>query len=147
MVLAAVPLLASGIDHLWRRMGIAAATATVAILPFFVWNPSAMWNALVGFQLNRPIRGDSTPIWSLGVEAPIVVALVAAVAVGIAIGWRRRNPAQLLLAQAATIGTYFVLSPNSFSNYWYFVAAVATGAVAVAPSGVDSEQVTEAAPV
>jgi hypothetical protein len=70
-------------------------------------------------------------------------ALVAVV-VGVALAWRRRNPPQLLLAQAATIGTYFVASPNSFSNYWYFLAAVAIAAIAIAPEDIESERATNA---
>jgi len=135
MVLAVIPLISAPVPDRWKRLGIAAATATATLLPFFVWNPGAMWNALVAHQFDRPIRGDSTSIAALGLVFPIAVALVLAIVVGLIAGRSAHTTGRLLLAQAATLGVYFVLSPNSFANYWYLVSILAIVAVI---AGVDS---------
>lgn len=131
MVLAVIPLISAPISDRWKRLGISAATATATLLPFFAWNPSAMWNALVAHQFDRPIRGDSTSIAAFGLALPIVVALVLAIVVGLIAGRSAHTTGRLLLAQAATLGVYFVLSPNSFANYWYLVATLVIAAVVV----------------
>jgi len=135
MVLAVIPLLSAPFPDRWKRLGISAAVAAVTLVPFFLWNPDAMWNALVAFQFDRPVRGDSTSIEAFGIVLPILAALALSIAVGLVAGRRANTPGKLLLAQAATIGVYFAASPNAFPNYWYLIAILAIGAVLIDAGG------------
>jgi len=129
MVLVLVPMLVSADSMRYRRVAVAVAVAAATYLPFLVWNPTALWYALVGYQLERIPRADAVSVWSIGWEVPAVVAAVVAVALCL-LAWRGlRTRATITLAQAAILGVYFVLAPNSFGNFWFLVTVIVVSSV------------------
>lgn len=141
MVLAVIPLLTMPMPDRWKRLSIAAGVCAVTILPFFLWDPQAMWSAVIADPLGRPIRGDSRSIAALGITVPVAVALVAAVVLGLLAGRLATSPGRLLAVQAATFGVYFLLTPNTFGNYWYLVTVLAFIATTM-KSGTNSDDET-----
>jgi hypothetical protein len=126
---------------LWRPARIGARTLAGAIalsatiaLPFFVWNPHALWRGVVAFQFEQPFRPDSlsalamfarfsgtVPWQGLGVVAAVAVALVCAIR---APTDRAGSAAAAALSGAATYLTFFVLEKQAFFNYYWFVCAL-----------------------
>ena len=131
MILALIPMLTVPESNRWRRLAVTATTGLVVTLPFFLWNPAAFWNALVGVQLVRVQRLDTSSIAALGAVLPIGVALVVTAGVAIILGRQVQSIHGVLLTQASALAVYFLLSPNTFRNYWFLVAYLLLAAVAM----------------
>lgn len=131
MILALIPMLTVPESNRWRRLAVTAMTGLVVTLPFFLWNPAAFWNALVGVQLVRVQRLDTSSIAALGAVLPIGVALVVTAGVAIVLGRQVQSIHGVLLTQASALAVYFLLSPNTFRNYWFLVAYLLLAAVAM----------------
>ena len=131
MVLALVPLLTMRRLPRVRLMLVVGVTGLVVTVPFLIWDPAAFWHALVGFQFDRVARTDVLSIGAFGIRLPIALALIASVAFGLAVGRRVQGGWHIVLAQAATMAVYFAVSTNSFRNYWFMVAMLVLGSVAI----------------
>ncbi len=131
MLLVAVPLIILAGEDRLRRLTLALATVAATYLPFFLWNPSAMWDALVGHQLGRLARTDVASVWALGFEIPIFVGVAVATLAGVAVCRGVPRVSSVLAVQALVLAVLFVLMPNSFLNFWFLVLAMIVGWLAL----------------
>lgn len=131
MILALVPFVAMNGPNRMRRPMVALGTAGLIYLPFILWNPIAIWDALFGQQLDRLAREDVASLWSIGIKIPSLAAVVVAGVVGLALASRVRSTDTLLLCQAAVLGVFFLLAPNVFLNFWFLVVAMVVSAVSL----------------
>ncbi len=129
MVLALVPMLLVPDRGRMRRIAVVSAIMLTSLAPFVLWDPQASWDALVGIQLERIQRLDTLSVASFGLQVPIVVAAAAATVLAIVLGRRIRTSAALAIVQASSLASYFVLSSNSFRNYFWLVAMMTLFAV------------------
>jgi hypothetical protein len=122
--------------ELLRFFGIAFGVAALVTVPFFLWNPSAFWFAVVKLQTLQPFRTDAMSYlaWWVqrGHEKPSTVwaFLISFVVVGLGV-WRLPRSAASF---AATVGVallfFFAFNKQAFCNYYAFVigaAAIAAG--------------------
>lgn len=115
---------------------IALATLTAVLLPFAIWAPAELWDALIVHHLENPFRLDSLSLTAFmarrGVELPTWTSFLAAAVVGLATLGLPRRAATLLLAVAVALTLFFALGRQAFQNYYYLVGATALLAASAA---------------
>ena len=121
---------------------VAAATVGTAIVaPLLIWNYRGTVDALLHFVLHVQFRPDSISIaaalapWTAwrpgGITALIAQLLVGAAA---ALWMRQRNLGGYLHASAAALLAGFLVAPQAFINYYFFVGVVLLLAALTGPS-------------
>lgn len=118
-------------DFRWKRVGIAGGVAAASVLPAFLVNPEAAWNAMVVNLMEVPPRLDSIGFAGIGWDIPLWLALMVSASVAIWMGRRGGSASRFLLALNATLATAFLFGSQAFLNYWFLVATLTMVAVAV----------------
>jgi hypothetical protein len=105
----------------FKLTGLALATATATVLPFAIWNLSALWHDTVLFHLRQPYRLDSL---SFAVPFPWIMKVGPVLALAFLI-WalraRLRSAASFPAVFGITLLLLVVTSKQAFVNY-YFLA-------------------------
>lgn len=129
-------LLAMRVDRKTERLGWAAASGLITMVPLLVWSPANAFETLVARPLALGLRPDSQSLpgfldsvgW--GFEPPLIV-LVGFVTVAGALAARRvETAADFLVAIGLVLGVAFSLG-LAFPNYWLLVAGLATFGIAL----------------
>ncbi len=119
-----------------RRWLWSALAALVPVVPFFVWDPRALFDACFRFLSALPPRRDAltftNALWQwLGVSLPSAAAFVlAAIAVGHACLRRSRSPAGFAEAAVLAYFAFFLFNRWAFANYWFLVGGLCSLAAA-----------------
>jgi hypothetical protein len=123
---------------LLRALGLAVAVT----LPFFVWNPTAFWEAVVAFHFRNPLRTDALSL-AVTVYQNWGVILPPALSFGLALAslWgvsRGSQPGLLrFLGGGAVVWlVFFVTAKQAFCNYYYLVLVFLAAAAAVSLPGI-----------
>ena len=130
-----------GMKHLIRAGAIAGLTASVIILPFFIWDPRAFLHSATALYVNL-LRTDaiSIPAWlklKFDIQLHLFITAGAGIAAAIATAWRgRRTPATFAAAMAFVLTVSFFFSTQAFLNYYFF----ATGCLCVALAAGDYQR-------
>ena len=131
-------------NRLLLRAVIVAAAIT---LPFVAWDAAGFWRSVVWLQFQEPMRADSLSMLSLFVHArwdvPRVVQTMApliALIVGMTLSFRYapRSPSGFALAIGFSFLLMFAFSKKAFCNYYFFVVATLSAAVAAGGEGEES---------
>jgi hypothetical protein len=132
-----LPLLWPGTSF-WRRIAIACATAAIVTVPFLIWDPRGFVNSVVLLQFAEPFRADSLSylVWMtrMGMWAPhLWITLTAALVAAALALWRLpRTPAGFAAGIALVSMASFAFGKKAFCNYYFFVIAALSVAVAAA---------------
>lgn len=136
---------------LWRqgRVGaralVSGAAIAVAIaLPFFLWDPAALWRGVVFFQIAQPFRMDALSVlvwWAhvFGTVPSQTIGFVTAAAAA-ALCWIRAprfgviSPSSVMLTGAATYLAFFAFQKQSAFNYYWFASALLAIVMTTAPA-------------
>lgn len=124
-VLAPPLLLLRPDEFRWRRVAIVAGTVLATALPFLIWDPGALWDAVVALHLGSLPRPDSVNLVHLGIEVPRWLVVGVPIGLGVWFGRRGGEGYRFMLALAAVLGALFLLGVQAFQNYWYLVASMA----------------------
>jgi hypothetical protein len=110
---------------LWRGFGprraLAAAGLGAAIcLPWLVANPNRFYGCTVRFFIDLPARQDSLSVWKFipaGLQTAAVLALVAA---GYLLAWRRLDGSlsSLVFGSGLLFAAFDLANKQSFENQW-----------------------------
>lgn len=106
----------------WGLLGKSTAVAVLTVLPFAIWNASALWHDLIEFHLVQPFRYDSvsfailSPVF-LKVGPILVLAFIAWIL------WRgnfgpRAFPALYGMAMLLFVST----NKQAFLNYYFLIS-------------------------
>ena len=144
LVLALPVMLLFRDDDRWKRFGVATGVAALTLLPAFVADWSAAWDAMIAPFLDAPIRLDSLGLAGLGLDVPSWVVAVVTVSVAAFMGRSGGGAPRFMLALAGTLAIAFVVGSQAFLNYWFFVGALALLAAGVSAT---TETVREREPV
>jgi len=129
----------------WRAIAVGVGVLAATIAPFLIfdWRPTVDGMLMRGATAFRP---DSDSIaafvnYLTGLVPPRWLAPAVQLAVGaLAYFWlRRRGLAGLLLASALALFASFLLGPQAFVNYYYFVAALLVCSAVVSGPSVVTE--------
>ncbi len=121
-----------------RDLIFAGAIAGAIALPFFLWDPTALWNGVVAYQFKLQFRPDSlsVPAWILrsGQEPPTQAGFVAAILASSLAVTLSRSPRSHALARAALGGAwvffaFFLFHKQAFFNYYWWVGVLLSAAV------------------
>jgi hypothetical protein len=125
----------------WLRvLAKAAVVAIVLTLPFILWNPRALFDDLLKFQLDQPFRRDSLSAlaWAahrFGWMMPQWIGWAAAApATWLALRYAPRSASGFAMAVGFVFFTFFAFSKQAFVNYYVFVMGALATAVAFAGS-------------
>lgn len=127
-----------GRPHRTRWM-LVAAGATLAWLPFLVWDASATLQNGLWFQFSTPFRPDGLTLMSAlhaatGAAPGKSASVLAGLAVSIALAWRTREAAPAgawLLTGTLSLLAAFVFGSQAFANYYHLIAILLLLLVAV----------------
>ena len=134
------PLLAS--RRVSRRDFVWALVISAAVaLPFFVWNPRALWQGVVAYQFRLAFRSDSLtlPALILARTNKLVWPLIGFVIAGVTallVAWRQwRERAPIAIERVAVGGgavylAFFLFHKQAFFNYYWFAGVFAAMAMA-----------------
>jgi hypothetical protein len=144
LAIAALPLVrgaAAGGPAAWRRFALpAASAAALATVPFAAWRPRAFLDAVILLQAREPVRTDSLSYVSWAVRSGWLSGSLtwslAAGAVAMAVAMRRTPPSAAGFAAtvAASSLALFAFGSKAFCNYYFFVVAAMSCAVAAVPA-------------
>ena len=133
-----------------RLLGRVLLLAAAVSLPFFLWSPQGFLDDVVLFQLRQPFRPDSLSYTALLFLRERVLlspwAGFAAFAAALALGaWRSaRDPAAFASCGALAFFAFFALGKQAFANYYIFVLALGTWALALSGPVRDAGSATAA---
>ncbi|MBT8212854.1 MAG: hypothetical protein KJN71_06885 [Acidimicrobiia bacterium] len=113
----------------FRRVAIATVSATATLVPFLIWDARGLIDGMVIHHLTRDPRPDSATVANLGIEIPSIVAVAAAVALGVWIARRADGPAVAILGVAASLAVFTLLAIRGFVNSWWLVYCLVTVAL------------------
>ncbi len=113
-----------------RRLISVVMAVLVAVGAGAIWDPKGFWDNAVVFHLTQPPRPDAiNPIGvltSLGWTPPLIGAI--AVVAGLVVAFKLRSAvtslADWLRSAAAVLAVTFVLTPQTFPNYWFLVLSL-----------------------
>lgn len=135
----ALPLLLIWNDgYRWKRFWIAGGVASITLLPAFVAEPAAAWNAMVVTLMEVPPRVDSIGFAGIGWELPLWLIVVAGVVAAWWMGKQGGPGPRFLLGLLGTLSVAFLLGSQAFVNYWFLIASAAIVAVASSASMTDA---------
>lgn len=128
-----------------RSLMLAGGLALVAVAPLLVWNFDAtIRNGLLFFVNSIGFRTDamsaSVPIYLLtGYQVGVKTSLAAQVGMGLLAVWllpsRLPSLARFVLASAAALFASFLLAPQAFLNYYFFISVlIVWAALLLSPS-------------
>ena len=123
------------VDLAWA-LGISAAIA----LPFFLWDPRALWQGVVAYQFRLAFRQDSLTVPALllvrtGKQLWPLLGFVIAAATALLVAWRQwRERAPIALDRVAVGGgavylAFFLFHKQAFFNYYWFAGVFAAMAM------------------
>jgi hypothetical protein len=124
-----------------RQALAAVATAALVTLPFFAWDPGAMWRSLVEWYLALPARPESFALTRsvaqrIGEAAPALLtvgAVAAAWIVGLVrLAW---TPSGFAFGVALVLGALFAFGKQAFPSYHLVTVGAICLAIAVARPG------------
>jgi hypothetical protein len=114
-----------------RAIAVAVALAAASAAPFLLWNRRATVDGILFALRAVDFRDDSLSLTALlalatGWRAPRLIGPAAqlAVAAGAFALLRRRGLGGLLLASALALCASFLVGPQAFFNYYFFVEAL-----------------------
>jgi hypothetical protein len=128
-VLAALPLWAARRVG-WRTTAAAVALAVATVVPFLMWDPTALWRGVVGHHLDVALRTNSLCMpaavatycgWQLPGAIGFGAALLAAV---IGLGRRPASLGRALLGGTAVVLAFFLLGKGGHLNYYWFTGSL-----------------------
>ena len=132
-MLIMVPLLAFWPRFGWRRVLATAAVAAVAVLPWLLLSLQRFQQCTISYFLHEPTPLTSLSLWRY-LPAPLRLPLtVAATVLAAYVAIRRcpRNGAGFLLAAGATLMMFNAVNKETFTNQWWFAAALITASFAL----------------
>jgi Glycosyltransferase family 87 len=120
-----------------RRSLIAVGVAAITLVPAFLVDPSGAWQAMVVFHANSAPRLDSSNLVGLlasldrVLDVPLMVTVLAPI--GVAWGLKRRTTdvGGLYAGLGLVLSTFFLLTTQTFANYWLLIAGLCAIAMAV----------------
>ncbi len=123
------------VDFAWA-IAISAAIA----LPFFVWDPRALWQGVVAYQFRLAFRDDSLTVPALilartGRRVWPLIGFVIAGVTAVVIAWRQwREQAPIAVERVAIAGgavylAFFLFHKQAFFNYYWFAGVFAAMAM------------------
>ena len=121
------------------RFWAGVAVASAVTVPFFVWNPSAFFDAMVLLQMREPFRPDSLSYLSfadrlgLGHLSRVWSVAAALLAVSVATICTPRTAAGVAASLAISCLAMFAFGSKAFCNYYFFVVAALCATVAATP--------------
>ena len=126
----------------------AIAISAVIALPFFIWDPRALWQGVVAYQFRLGFRGDSltVPALILARTGKLVWPLIGFVVAGgtaLVVAWRQHREHVPVAIERVAIGggavylAFFLFHKQAFFNYYWFAGVFAAMAMAgaAAPQG------------
>lgn len=138
MILLAPLLLLHRDPNQVRRLVPAGAIAFATLVPYAWWDLGLLIDRLVLRPLSIGHRPDTQSLTGLlervglSPDIPVVVAIVAAIAMSWAASRTPRGPDTFLLAAAQVLGVFFLLSLG-FANYWFLAAGLLVAGAAFVP--------------
>ena len=116
-----------------RTAVVAAATGAIAMLPWFVANPAAMWHRTVKDFVDLAPRQDALTYWlhePAGARTALAVLVLLAAYLLV---WTacRGVPHRFLLGAAAVLGGFDLMNKQSFFNQWALVTWLLIAAAAL----------------
>jgi hypothetical protein len=114
----------------WRALMWALAGVAVLHLPFLLWDPAALFEGVVLFQVRQPFRSDALSVLTLigqvtGTYLPSAVGFVAGGLVLFAALWRAPHSiGRCLAATALAMLAFFAFNKQAFFNYYWLVGSV-----------------------
>lgn len=106
-------------------VGVSVLTATLTVVPFFVWDPGAFIYSTVTMHVLQPFRDDSLSVPALLVRAgfaqlPSAIGFVVAGLAVVLVAWRAPPTAASFCAGSAVVLTaFFLFSKQAFLNYYF----------------------------
>ena len=116
-----------------RTTGVAALTGALAMLPWFVANPSAMWHRTVTDFVDIAPRADALTYWlhePAGART-VLAALVLAFAYPLVWLGCRGVPHRFLLGAGVVLAGFDLMNKQSFYNQWVLVTWLLVAAAAL----------------
>ncbi|MGI9666929.1 MAG: hypothetical protein ACR2N2_07510 [Acidimicrobiia bacterium] len=115
----------------YMRAGVASVVAALTFLPFVLWDVRGLIDGVIVHHLTRTPRPDGMTLANLGIEVPTVLALAAAVGVGVLLGRRARGGGSTLLSLSAVFSVFTILAVRGFINTWWMVFWLVAAALLV----------------
>ena len=151
--LITAPILLLHRDRGWlRRLAAGAIVLAVTIVPFLVWDASAFWVSVVEFHLSTQPRPDSSNLVGLmallGTEwvPPTAVLAVLGLAAAFWAAFGSTTRRSFVLAGAFPLAVSFLLTSQTFANYWFLVFGLCALALSTGnqddKAESDSDQIT-----
>lgn len=130
------PLLVLDRSSGWRtRLWTAALAIAVTLAPALIWDYEAFWSAAIEFHLSRPPRPDSVNLVGLlhaldvPWRPPGALALGLGLVTAALLGRGVTKGRSLLPEMAAALAVSFLVTTQTFANYWFLVAGLCSFAL------------------
>lgn len=113
----------------WRRGSVVVVTAALTAVPFLAWDAGGFIDGTIVHHLTRDPRPDSATIAGFDILVPTGLAVLCAVALGIACIRRAADAGGLVISVAVLLSWFTLLAVRGFVNSWWMVYVL--GAVAL----------------
>jgi hypothetical protein len=119
-----------------RRSLIAVGVAAITLASAFLVDSAGAWKAMVVFHANSAPRLDSSNLVGLlalfdrAVEVPLILAILAPMGVAWGLTRRPTDLGGLYAGIGLVLGTFFLLTTQTFANYWLLIAGLCAIAAA-----------------
>jgi Glycosyltransferase family 87 len=124
-----------------RRSLIVVGVAAITLVPAFLVDPSGAWQAMVVFHANSAPRLDSSNLVGLlasfdrVIDVPLVVTVLAPIGVAWGLLRRATDVGGLYAGLGLVLSAFFLLTTQTFANYWLLIAGLCTIAAASQSDG------------
>jgi len=124
-----------------RRSLIAVGVAAMTLVPAFLLDPPGAWQAMVVFHANSAPRLDSSNLVGLlasfdrVVDVPLVVTVLAPIGVAWGLILRTTGIGGFYAGLGLVFSTFFLLTTQTFANYWLLIAGLCAIAAASQSDG------------
>jgi hypothetical protein len=111
-----------------KRSMLVLTVAALTAIPYLLIDPAGFWAATVDFHANTPARPDSVNVVGLLALLNITWTPPLALTIGLPlfvswwVGVKSLDRADFAKALAISLGVFFLLTSQAFSNYWFLVA-------------------------
>lgn len=128
--LVALPLLLFHPSIRGKRAMVVLFVAAATLIPFVILDPIHLWQSIVAFHVNTPPRTNSANLVGLlalaGIDwhPPVLIVVVVPALVAAWAALRSRRLSGFTAGLALTLGTFFMISSQAFSNYWFLIAGL-----------------------